>query len=623
MKNQDRNTLLAQIHRDIQSRKTWMDRARLWYQLRREGIPRANPPWENASDVHVPLVDTYIEQLKPYYFAQLYSSDRLARFVPTAPISQSMSQQIINAIEEWFDFQLKHNSNFEEEIIKAIDLMLERGRSIMKLVYEPDQKRIEFIAIPPEFIIVPPHTKSIYKAERIVHVYDISITDYQLDDRYNQKIDLELIAGSGKFYDEQLQLSRQRFEGITHHTDPERIIVWECWTKDRKGWLVQTFSPLYPEYDLREPFYCPYEISDPQKHKPHIAPFVEFQYEIIDQGSYYSPRGIAALVGIYQMEIKKLIDLQNDYATVILKPLFYSSSHPRAPVRLEPGTVVGTDIQPIPLPQVPFSVDKMILLFRDFAERRIASPDYGLTQIRQPTRNPRTATEISAILETASTSIDLRMRIFRLSLSKLYQMAFQILRDQAGWQNIVLWTAGTGVQISQDAIAAPYLVQPAGGTSGEPRSVQYYKAIARYQMFVGHPFINQAELVKTVLEADDAGILRRLFQDPGISASSEAEEQAMEIAVAKIGFPPVVEPSDNHEMHLAVILTYVQSLLQSGTPPSAYELQALIAHSTTHLEQLRMQNPQKALEFETAFKNLLGLNNENDKMAGQSVNTQG
>ncbi len=80
-----RDKLNSEVLRDLADRAVWDTRQRMFYEMRHHGLRRKNKPWPGASDVHFPLVDTTISELKPAYFQQLFATDLIAQFVPTSP----------------------------------------------------------------------------------------------------------------------------------------------------------------------------------------------------------------------------------------------------------------------------------------------------------------------------------------------------------------------------------------------------------------------------------------------------------------------------------------------------------------------------------------------------------
>ena len=74
----DRDKLNAEVLQDLADRSVWDTRQRMFYEMRHHGLRRKNKPWPGASDVHFPLVDTTISELKPAYFQQLFATDLIA-----------------------------------------------------------------------------------------------------------------------------------------------------------------------------------------------------------------------------------------------------------------------------------------------------------------------------------------------------------------------------------------------------------------------------------------------------------------------------------------------------------------------------------------------------------------
>jgi hypothetical protein len=112
------------------------------------------------------------------------------------------------------------------------------------------------------------------------------------------------------------------------------------------------------------------------------------------------------------------------------------------------------------------------------------------------------------------------------------------------------------------------------------------------QMFQGNPFVNQGELVKSVLEQDDPSLVRRLFQDPQAGSGDQAEDQASEIStMLATGFPVNVKPSDDHKVHISVLFAFQQAaqLRQQPLDPSA--VQVLLQHLQQHLAALEQTDP--------------------------------
>tara|TARA_R100000808_G_scaffold14671_2_gene34505 strand:+ start:1973 stop:3865 length:1893 start_codon:yes stop_codon:yes gene_type:complete len=585
---ESREALHAAILDDLAGRSRWDDRQAMFYRMRHNGLRRKNKPWPGASDAHYPLTDTIIERLKPFFFQQLFATDLIATFTPV----EGSASRFTTAAAQWFDHKLKQQSNLEQEVLSVIDSMLMGGRGVMKITWDMGRGRLRYESVDPQNLIVPASTRDIADADRIVHVQRYTLDAYRREKRFNQDPGfIKLITGEagdrrGDLAKAQAQYQR---EGLTHSEDGT-VVVWEVWCRNEKGyWYCQTYSPLQPEQDVRESFELPYRHGRP--------PFTAFSYEIKDQ-RWYSPRGVTEMVAVHEAELCKLMNEKNDYMTYVNRPLFRTSRDiPNAAnLKFTPGQILPYDVQPVSMPQPPVSFDQSMLMVRDIAEQRVATPDFGLSQTFN-VKERRTATEINAIGDLFHQSSDLRLRIFRMGLNSMYQMSWDLL-VQYGGDDLSFWITNRIDELPVEALQENFTIQPTGSADGVNRQFIYNRAVGRMQMFAGDPYVDQGELRKSVLEADDAALAKRLFVDPELKMADQAEDQANEITFLKLGFPAVVKQSDDHAAHIRTILGYMGMSMQLGRQPEPIEMQRLQEHVAQHLEALRQQDPKMAKEVE-------------------------
>jgi hypothetical protein len=533
-----------------------------------------------------------IERLKPAYFQQLFATDLIASFVPS---TREASPAMAPAAAQWFDYQVKQHSNLETEVLRAIDGLLMAGRTVVKVTWDVAQHRLDFTWVPLQHIVVPSYTRELEDADWIVHVQHWSPDAYRRETIFRQDPEfVQSIIGSGlqrdgaDTYTRQAKLVR---EGITHG-DQDTIVLWEVWTRDADGWLCETISPLRIDEDVRPAYRAPYHHGMP--------PFTDFVYELKEPG-WYSPRGVVELVSIFEAELTKLLNEKNDAMTLYNRPLFKSPTQlgNGGNLRWAPGQILPHAVEPVAMPQPPISFDQQIVLVRDLAEGRVSVPDFGMSNVRN-TKDPRTATEIQAISAANGQSTDLRLRVFRQGLARLFRMSWSLLLQYVS-ENLDIWLDDKLVAIPEKALRDAYRIVPSGSADGVSRQALFQKAVSRMQLFRGDPFVDQGELRKSVLEADDAGLVKRLYQDPGIEAADEAERQAVEIAVLRLGFPAPVKPSDDHAVHLQTLVSYVAHQMQIGQQPHGSELTMLMQHAQQHLAALKQTNPAAAKQAEKAL----------------------
>mgnify|MGYP001002194250 CR=1 FL=1 len=579
------------MSQDLEVRKDWETRQTTWYKMRHNGLRRKRLPWPDAADLHYPLCDTTIGKLKPYYFEQLYAEENLAVF---ASEDRTRTEDQNQACASWFDYQLKECSNLEIETLSLIDHMLMSGRPVLKVSWDEGCKQVRFDALHPLRTIVPRGSIDCQSLYRLTHVMVMSEEEYKSKPAYNQDpVFIQTIKGRGLESSENGQKQDiNRREGITCGSTTDEIVVWETYVKDPKTekWTVYTTSPLNHLEAVRPPMELPYRHGK--------LPFVDFPYEVKDKG-WYSPRGVVEQLAPYEASLCKLWNEKHDAMTLFNRPLF-SSSQPipnQSNLQLHPGSILPFDIRPIQQGNPPISWDQELIQTRQAAEQRIAVPDYGMNQVMS-TRDRRTATEIESINQVSGSASDLRMRIFRHRLSQVYQMAWDLLLEFKS-DSLTYFSAGRMVQIDKKLLTGGYRIRPRGSADGVNKSFNVRKAVNRFQMFANDPYINQVELRRSVLNADDASLTKILLVEPGIAEATQMEDQAQEISVLMLGFPAVVQPMDDDMVHIKTCVQFLQSRQEPVTGPGRDRIHE---HIQAHLVQLAQKDPKMARQVEAALQ---------------------
>jgi len=549
---------------DIKSRARWETRQGLWYQMRTDGLRRKVKPWPNASDFHFPLVDTTINKLKPAFFQQAMGLDVLATFVPM----RSQMAGFTTAAEHWFSYKLHEKSNYATEVMSWIDHMLVSGHSVMKTFWNPDIKQVEFQAVDPMYVIVPPWTKDISTADRITQVMPMSLESYKRAGIY--KTDKSLISklvgakvqDSGMIDD--LKYDREIREGITHSPDEDQVIVWEVYTHSEDGkWVMQCFSPQAPDTPLRETMEVPFDHDKP--------PFVSCKYEITD-GGWYSPRGVCEMLAPFEASLTKTWNEKMDASTLFNKPLFRAERDLPNSVnlRLNPGQILPFGIAPVQMPNTPMDFDKEIMQTQSIAEQRVTVPDYGIMS----DSDRRTATEIESVNAQAQQNMDLRLRLFRQALGDLFRQAFSILL-QFDKKSLQYRFLEDSLSVDPVALHDEYQLEPRGGMDMVSKVMLLNKAVQRKQLFMNSPWINQVELDKSILELEDPSLVPRLVQDPNEKEGREVTDEKKIIPALLVGEQIPVQEGQDYRVRIGVIMQFLEKSIQSGMQFSPQAQQAI------------------------------------------------
>lgn len=574
----------------IAGRSVWEQKQRLYSQMRHEGLRRRNKPFPTASDLHFPLVDMNIRKAKPFYQAQATSGDRLASFVAL----QDQDQAITDAAADFYDFELRENSNFLVELIRMIDVMALRGRGVLKVVTDPfEDQRIVAKAIDSMFILMADGADDFEDADWFIHVQHFSVAGYERSRRFSMAPEVlsrirgskDLDTSSGLLQDKQAR------EGVNYSKNPDQIILWEHWVKTLSGWTIYTYSPLAPDAEVRKPFSCPYKIGSKAS-----CPFFSFPLEIKDAG-WFSPRGMGELGAPFEAYVCKLWNEKVDSMTYGNRPVFTSEQQipNSANLRWNPGEFIPGNIKPVQMAQPPFSFDQEIGFARSTSEQQNMLPDFGITQPGQGPAmgGPRTATENNRIANLQSVGTDAGGFVFHLSLAKVHRHNWGLMVQFK--RRKMIYFAGKELKtLPEEALHEVYLVRPGGAPDDWNKQQRLQRAVGRLQTYANAPNVDQDVLVRDALAADSPKLALEAFVPTNVKAASEAEDEAVEIMILKDGFPAQVKSNEDHATRIHVLLGWLQKQGHTGQPFDPVAQQRVSEHMAAHFQMLQQINPQQA-----------------------------
>jgi hypothetical protein len=580
--------LISKIRQDISSRRAWADRQSIWYQMRRDGLRRKVKPFPGAADMHFPLVDSVIEKLKPFYLNQLFATERLADFISKDP----QQGEAATDAAWWFDYKLKHKSNLEREIAYVFDCMLQNGRGIAKVTWDVEKKAVRFDSVEPIYLIVPPDTDELCNADHIVHVQHLSKWKYQngpgCENRNQDEAFIERILGGNSDNEAVLLAATKKTrEGITHTSLPDVIIIWEIYERTKEGWMIHTISPYLEDEPIRPSYGLAYNHGE--------APFIDFTMEETDK-SYYSPRGVAEILAPYESSLCKIWNEKHDAMSFYNRPLFYANRDiPNSGnIRMRPGDILPFEIRPVDRGAPPMSWDQEMINTRMIAEQRIAIPDFGTGQQINTTER-KTATEIDQISASMNTIVDMRSRLARRQLGKIYTQAWSLLTQ---YDKDFDFLKGDALkQLDSAAKDAVMSIQPNGSSDSWNQHARLKKAISRKQLMGASPFIDQGELDKSILELDEPGLVKRLYRDPATKQLDQVSRIMLAIPALEDGLALPPAPDDDDAIQAEFLMEYLarEAKAQKKLTPEAQK--ALQDRLAAHLARLKQTNPKAAAEL--------------------------
>lgn len=544
-----------------------------------------------------------IGNLKPFWMSQVFNGERLADFLCMREQLSEMSE----SAADFMDFELRYKTEFRYQFERAVDTMLLRGRGILKIVLDPRTGKVVARSIDPQFIIMAEQFDDFDDADWFVEIQTLTVAQYQRNQNFDQKgTTIAAIRGKADWQLAAQKLEKQTREGVTHSSREDMIILWNYYERTQSGWTHHTHCPLAWDVKIREPYQIPYSWD-----KEPLLPFYSLTMEIKDEG-WYAPRGIAELNAAFEAYCTKLWNEKSDAMTFGNRPLFTNDGNEIANsgnIRFMPGELIPGNIKAVQMPPPAFSFAEEINFTRQVSEQRSKMPDYGISRGGESGQNgeggkPRTATENNRIASLQDVGADHNGDIFRnVRLIKIYRHVWALivhredLAAKAGKPGKLSYYVADNLKtLPAQALHDQYLVLPAGGSGTRQQRLQ--RAVARYQLFIGKPNIDQDNLARDVIAADDARLVKKLLRPGNQRQQDEYLDQVIKInAGLADGFPVPVNASEDQATRIMACVDWLEKQGLTGAPVDPAALQRVREQIVQRFQMLQQQNPQAAKQL--------------------------
>ena len=255
----------------------------------------------------------------------------------------------------------------------------------------------------------------------------------------------------------------------------------------------------------------------------------------------------------------------------------------------EPGAVYDSVLTLVQQPTPPVSFDEEINSNRSMAEQRVGIPDFGVGAPDQPQGN-KTATETNVITNVMQQNNDLRARILKGSMSRVFEQAWSLLKQYDRASLDYFWRKQR-ISLDDAAFDNKYVLKPNGSVDGYSREREIQKLMQLRQMSQGAPWIVTPEIDRKIVELMDAQWVGDLYQEPQDLQADQQEQQAIENSVMSDGFLPQVNPNDGHLVHLQIEDGFIGWSAQNGKPIPPPRCRLFMQHMQMHIQAAK-SNPQ-------------------------------
>lgn len=535
--------------------------------------PQAIEAERDAEELYNWLFKTHMDSLEPlaylidylchrgFGFAQVYWDYRTeyeCRSVDTATIfeggalpgQQATEQGIVGdpdprAIAQVLVQQYKLNMDdpkTERALMRSVERII-AGQRLIKIAFRKvisDKPAIR--DLDPVQIIVPTRNVSVRDAEWVCVQHVLSMrkikqmeADGYLEKGSAKKIEVDMSHsdpeigrkgdGAPNNFTPSLQSLKELEDRRTQIWGKENdgnILLWEIfhWTDiDNDGLSDRVHTWVHPRSNNK---LCSRAFTMPF----HGWPFIKVDFEKTSR-RWHAPRGISAMLEGIQRETNAQHNARIDAMTLRNAPVYQiqaAAGFKARNFRVTPGTVlqlpVGARLEPIVQDRgsFPEQVNEELQL-RNLAESYVGTMDFALANPQAASR-ARTATEIQAAAQFASSVASLDTMLFQLAMRDLHEMVWKLWLD-LGPPEVAQRVLGedglpTHKMIRKADIHHSYALIPTGTIANTNRALELAHAREALQLYINDQsgFINPYELRKWHINLLAYRQARRIMNGP-------------------------------------------------------------------------------------------------------------
>lgn len=583
----------------IQNRQQYEERLRVCWEVRHNGVARKRDrSWQ--SDTPLKIADPAIDTIKPQLVQGIFTADTLATF---SSMDEDVSAELAKLAAQYFSDHLKRRSNFFRQFVIVVDMELQDGKSILKIIWNDDKNRVEFHAIPSMYFIVPSGTEELEETEWACQIHRLSKRSYkrwakQKDWPTDDEFITSLSGKGGSAIAPQWADEKKRKEGLHYGSTKDEIIIWEYYERNADNeWEVTFLSPNKPDEPLTS--------AQPYPYRHGEICFIDFGAELKDK-DYHSPRGVVEKILPEERIATQYRNLISDHAAFSGRPMYTTNGVPVGNTNnltADPGKVfTGINLTAIEHPEPPQILGEEMNNARQQGERLGGAGDYALSQ-NQKSGKPRTATEIGVVAQMSSVGMDLRSRLNRDTLSRGFRQAWKLMVQYTPNDLKFFFNQQMGT-LPQEALVDAYLIEPSGNPDGYSRAYETQVAQQVVNQCKGDPAYDQDEVKKYALEVIDPGLVKRLFVGTAVAQKREAEDQAYDVLLLREGFPTTINPSEDQAARAIITAQYLQRVVLQHEPITQQGMSMLQQHILARVQVLQQENPQAAVQLKAQLRQI-------------------
>lgn len=548
------------VSADCSDRSKWSSRLDTNRELRHKRTNNKKPLYAGAPNLAEPVIDDMIREIRTAEVTLFWNAPQLASFTGVGQAGTQYAQ----VAQRVFDTHLRNMKRFRRMLSSSVDMRLESGMSLAKLIEIDGENGIRTAGIQiidPRNVVVPTSCEDIEKAKRICQIVKLTLDEFDEMCETNASTWKEEVckqvrescieAYKSRVGDKKTDANgtgngraRGQYTGGELPINETIIELWEIYYISDNGrrkcvmgsdtsYLVLEDSPwVYQRLARTNQIYGAITsveyLEDKVPERPW--PFVQFRQE--DSEGYYNTRGIAEILESDQQEASVLRTCRAVAIDFTGKPFFQKGQSPRVTNKF--GFRAGEEIESDESVRWFASPAVEHVYLQQFAEgkasRRAGSPLGALSSV-DPKRDKKTATEVMTQNRVSggvsSDSVD--------RFAECWADLFEMMWIYNARQAVIYGTSGmvTGDPVPPEVWTAEYVISAgiSGRTANQWSVVQNIQAIAPVlQMFPGiGQFVKADELGRFLFGLVSDDLARKMFVDQE-SGGAPIEQQVAQLA---------------------------------------------------------------------------------------------
>ncbi|MCZ6702551.1 MAG: hypothetical protein O6940_05865 [Ignavibacteria bacterium] len=391
-----------------------------------------------------------VEKVNKVIISKILDIDDLKKTISEEQLEAAKKlaiSEIIELIVSRVNLDLDINNDEDLVVLKDIAQQFKKGVENIRYTVSRHESFPVTIPIPAERIILPSNSpRDIQKCWRVTHEFFMNEVELQrssdsgMFDKALVEAKLETGTNAENFQRSLLEIQKDLMSGITTDRDQQgRFRLWEIYVywkrkneKEISRYVITTFANEQSMKPLRV-------IKMPND--TNQWPFVQHDNEVRDDRAFES-RGIPEMVADIQKLINQMENNKINRDIINNTPMFTykkSSGFESDDIQFIPGEGIGVDnhndIQFFKaISGVDVSSERIEQVAKQFGEEFIGSIDFSFTGGRASgvSKGANTLGEIQIAQSEAQKLANLDMLLFHNTLSKVYEMMFNILKDKIG-----------------------------------------------------------------------------------------------------------------------------------------------------------------------------------------------